>query len=523
VLVIACANIANVLIARSTARRHELSVRLALGATRWRLARQLLLESAVIAVAGAILGLAFARWSGALLVRQISSATFLDLTFDWRVLAFTAGVAAATAILFGVAPSLGMVSVAPNDALKTRNRGASADARFGIRHALVVAQIALSLALVVSAGLFVHTFVSLASRPLGFDVDPILVMNISAQKSTTPVSARPALFERVRQAAAGVPGVAAAGLSYTTPVGNASWNTLVVVPDQPGLTDRQRTPMVNSVTPGWFALYGTTLVSGRDFDDSDRTGAPDVTIVNRTFAKKFLPGVNPIGRTVTEEDGPRTRVYQVVGLVEDAAYQTVRGELPPTMYVPVAQVTEEGLFSGMALSVRARAGAPGDLTRPIAAAIAAIDPNLAMTPRSLSEYIRGAVRQERLVAMLSGFFGGLALLLAGLGLYGVTSYSVSRRRGEIGIRMALGALPSAVVRLVLARSGWLVAIGIAAGAVVSLWAVRYVGTLLYGVTPYDPLTLTGAAMALAGVGLLAAWLPARRAAGVDPTTTLRES
>ncbi len=520
VLVIACANIANVLIARSTARRHELTVRLALGATRQRLARQLLLESLTIAAAGAGLGLLFAQWGGALLVRQISSATYLDLSPDWRVLGFTAGVAALTAVLFGVAPSLAMVSLSPNDVLKERGRSTT-DARFGVRNALVVVQVALSLMLVVGATLFLRTFEAILTRPVGFDVDPLLIVTVNAKQAQADPKAMPLLFERVREASAAVPGVVSAGLSFTIPIGNAGWNTLIVVPGKPNLTDRQRLSDVNLVTPGWFRTFGMRLVAGRDFDARDQAGFPDVTIVTQAFAKKYLSPGDPIGQRVLEEDGPRTKSYEVIGVVEDSAYRSLRSDLQPILYRALAQGGADGPQGSVEMSVRAAGGDPSALARAIAEAVREVNPSLIVTVRPFSTFIQSATRQERLVAMMSGFFGGLALLLAGLGLYGVTSYSVSRRRAEIGIRMALGARPNRIVQMVLGRVGWLVGIGIVAGAGLSIWTSRYIATLLFGVSPHDTLTLIAAAFALGLVGLAAAWLPARRAARIDPTIALR--
>jgi predicted permease len=520
VLVIACANIANVLIARSSARRHELSVRLALGATRGRLARQLLLESVMMAAGGAALGLLFAQWAGALVIRQISSTAFLDLTPDLRVLGFTAGAAILTALLFGIAPSLGMLGIAPTEALGDRGR-VGGETRFGVRAVLVVVQIALSLALVVGAALFARTFSSLLARPLGFDSAPVAVASINVQKAATG-EARAILYERARAAVAAIPGVEAAALSYTTPVGNASWNTLISVPDHPNLPERDRAPRVNALAPAWFTVYGMPLVAGRGFDAHDVKGSPDVAVVTRTFAARYFKTGDPIGQQIHEETGPRPRDYRVVGIVEDSAYRSLRAAVQPIMYVPLAQTGDLAASAArVELSVRARSGAADSLIRPITTTLEALDPNLALTVRPLSLQLEAALRQERLVAMLSGFFGGLALLLAAIGLYGVTAYSVSRRRAEIGLRMALGARPDRIVRLVLRRAGWLVAAGAIAGLTLSMWAAGYVRALLYGVGEHDPITLAASVVVLMAVALISAWLPARRASRIDPTIALR--
>ncbi|MBZ5560757.1 MAG: ADOP family duplicated permease, partial [Acidobacteriia bacterium] len=530
VLLIACANIANLLLARATARRHEWSVRLALGASRWRLVRLLLAESLVLSVAGAALGLLIARCGAQLLVQALSTqnnTVFLDLSLDWRVLGFTSGVTILTALLFGTAPAFRASGVAPMEAIKEHGRGTSGDARVSMTSGLVVAQVALSVVLVVAAGLFMRTFGSLANLHLGFDRDPVLLVQINAQRTEIPVTDRLATWERVRQSVLAVPGVAAAAVSFVTPVSGMTWNNRVDVSDGVPLPERQRQSNFNAITPGWFITFGTPVLAGRDFNESDRKGAPPVILVNQAFAKKFFNGANPIGHTVTWGLGNTVPepTREIVGLVADAVYRSLREPIPPTMYVPVAQFNESRQVAppSVSISVRSASGSPALLARSVGAAINGVNRDLALTYRPLADQVNASLTQERLVAMLSGFFGGLALLLAGLGLYGVTSYAVSRRRTEIGIRMALGAAPAGVIRLVLSRVSLLVGIGVLAGAGASVWASKFVATLLYGLEPRDPLTLVGSAVTLAAVGALAGWLPARRASRIDPAEVLRDS
>jgi putative ABC transport system permease protein len=279
----------------------------------------------------------------------------------------------------------------------------------------------------------------------------------------------------------------------------------------------------NSATPGWFATYGTRLLKGRDFTDRDVAGAPEVAIVNETFARRYMTG-DPLDQTVRFERGPEgNRSVQVIGVVRDAAYRSVRDPIPPVMFLPMVQAHAGEDPVHLNLSVRAAAGSPVLLTKSLAAAIAAVDPDIALTFRPLAAFIDGALVRERLLAMLAGFFGALALLLAGMGLYGMTSYAVSRRRAEIGIRIALGARSSRVVALMLEKIAIPVALGLIAGAMLSLWASRYVGTLLYGLDAQDPVTFVGAALFLCAVSAFAAWLPARRAARIDPARVLREA
>jgi len=528
VLLIACANIANLLLARVTARRHEISVRLALGASRWRLVRQLLAESLLLSLCGAAVGLLFARWGSQLLVRQLSTSTntvFLDLGLDWRVLAFTTLVSVLTALLFGVAPALRASRVRPNEALKEQGRGISTDRRFSMSNILVVVQVALSLILVVAAGLFMRTFSSLANLDLGFERDPVLIVNVNAQRLVMEPADRPAFYERLRAAAASVHGVASVSASAVTPVGGSTWQFLVEIPDGPTLPERERVAHVNLVSPDFFKTLGTRVIAGRDLSAQDRRGSPAVVLVNEAFAKKFFNGENPIGKTVRQPPFPGRSgsAHQVVGYVQDAVYRSVRLAVPPTMYLPVAQNPEPP--SSISLSVRAAGGSPALLIKPLAAALGGVNGDLSITFRPLAEQVNASLIQERVVALLSGFFGGLALLLAGLGLYGVTSYAVGRRRTELGIRMALGAEPGEVVRLVLRRVAMLVGMGIALGVGLGILAgataAKFITGMLYGLQPKDPLTFAAAAVILTLVGALAGWIPARRASRVDPALVLR--
>ena len=522
VLLIACANIANLLLARAAARRHEISVRLALGASRGRLMRQLLSESLLLSGLGAVLGLLFAQWGSRLLVRQLSTSTsnvVLDLGIDLSVLGFTTVVAVGTALLFGMAPAFRASRVQPNEALKEQGRGLSADRRFGLGNLLVVVQVALSLVLIIGAGLFMRTMASLATLDLGFQGDPVLLVTVNAQ--ALEAERRADIFDQLRQRASTVPGVEGAALSVVTPVSGSTWNNLFEFPDNPDLPERERIVNINIVTPGFFNTYGTRLIAGRDFSSADDAGAPPVAIVNEAFARKYFNGENPVGRRVRDAAFPdRPGVTrEIVGYVEDSVYRSLREPMSPTIYFSLEQRAE--VPTGINLSVRSAAGSPVLLIRPVAAGIGSVDRDLAFNFRPLAEQVNASLIQERLLAMLSGFFGLLALLLAGLGLYGVTSYAVSRRRTELGIRMALGAAPAGVVSLVLKRVGVLVAAGVLIGSGVALYASTFVSTLLYGLEPRDPVTFVGAALVLAAIGALAGWIPARRASRIDPASVLR--
>jgi predicted permease len=530
VLLVACANIANLLLARASARRHEMSVRMALGSSKWRIARLLLIESALLSATGATAGLLFARWGSRLLVTQLSSqnnVVFLDLDLDWRVLGFTTLAAVATTVLFGLAPALRAVRVPPMESLKEQGRTIRGESRFSLGSALVAAQVALSLVLIVAAGLFMRTFSSLATMHLGFDRDPVLVVDINARRSAPDLASRVALYGRLREAAAAVPGVSAASLSVVTPVSGSTWNTLLETVDDRTLPSNDREIYVNHISPAWFRTLGIHLAAGRDLDDRDVAGTPDVAVINQTAARKFFPGTNPLGHTLRElgnpADTPPTRT--IVGVVDDAVYNNLRIAVPPTMYLAVAQFHSPNSamsLPGIDLSLRVASGAPALLIRPVAAALEGVDKNLALSFRPLRDYIDSSLTRERLLAMLSGFFGGLALLLAALGLYGVMSYVVSRRQTEIGIRMALGATPGRVIRLVFQRVTAVLAAGVVFGTVLSLWLSKFVGSLLFGLQPRDPTTLVAAAALLAAISAVASWIPARRASRIDPTRALRE-
>ena len=527
VLLIACANIANLSLARATARRHELSLRLALGASRWRLVRQLLTESLVLSTTGALFGMAIAAWSSRVLVRQISTSAntvFLDLSIDWHVLAFTAGIAALTTMCFGTAPAFHTSGVAPMDALKEHGRATVGPTCGATTDWLVVVQVALSLVLLVAAGLFIRTFLTLRERPLGFSADHVLLVGVDASRTMVDPAERLPIYERGLAAVRALPGVAAAALSLTTPIGTGQFTPRMEMTEPP--VDTQGPVWANLISPGWFATFGTPLVAGRDLTNGDRKGAPRVAVVNQAFARRLVDG-NPIGRTFTLY--PRTArslgPIEIVGVVGDAVYTSVRAPAPPTYYLPLPQfdyLAEIGIRT-INLSIRTGIQSPTMLTRSVATALAAENPQVTLTFRALSDQVSASLTQERVVAMLAGFFGALALLLAGLGLYGVTSYAVSRRRTEIGIRMALGAAPAGVVRLVLARVTMLVAIGVLVGAAVSVWAAKFVATLLYGLQPRDPVTIVAAVLVLGTVGAVAGWVPAYRASRIDPAEVLRDA
>ena len=447
VLLVACANIASLLLARALARRRELSVRLALGSSRWRIARLLLIESLIVAVTGAALGLAFAKWSSALLVQQLSTwenTVSLDLALDWRVLGFTAALACLSAIVAGVAPVIGLRSLTPGGALKDEGRGIAGDHRFAVRSTLVVVQIAVSLVLVVAAGLFLRTFASLNRLPLGFEPAPLFIADLDLQAKGGPPEARGARVERLREAAASVPGVRSASVASIRLLNGGGWSTGIIgIADGPMVRLRAAgLPFLwlNATTPGWFATMGTPLRSGRDFTAADRVGSPRVAIVNEAFARHYLSGGQALGQTVRLGRDADIR-YEIVGVVGDAVYANPRDGMLPTMYVPLAQRAPEDFWPEVSLTINAAPGRRAAVERDVAAALTRTDPNVAFTFGTFDQLVEATVTQERLIALLSAFFGGLALLLAAVGLYGVVAHAVRARQTEIGLRIALGRRP----------------------------------------------------------------------------------
>ncbi|HEY7058874.1 MAG TPA: FtsX-like permease family protein, partial [Vicinamibacterales bacterium] len=525
VLLIACANIANLMLARASVRRRDLSVRLALGASRARLARQLLAETFMLAALGTFGGFLVSQWCSAALVRQLATpgySPYLDLSTDWRVVVCVVGIAVVTALLFGLTPALGVSAIAPSDALKDQSRTLAGGTGQRLRNALVVAQVALSLTVIVSAGLFLRTFASLARTPLGFDPAQLLVATVDLRQTAADAASRAEMFHALGDAVAATPGVSAMGISAITPISGAGWNTRISYAGReiPASAGRAAMSWVNAVSADWFATYGMTIKSGRGFTSGDRVGAPAVTVVNEAFVQQFFRDRNPVGDEIAAEyvTAPGVTRFRVIGVISNAIYRSARAGMTPTMYVPLTQ--SGSVRSTMGFTIRTSMPF-GALTRDLSESLTRVAPGAALTFLPMRDLVRGSVAQERLLAAFSGSFGALALILAALGLYGVTSYSVSRRRAEIGIRMALGADRATVVRLVMRRVLVLLAAGLAAGTVLAAWASQFVGTLLFGLDAHDVRTFAIGALVLLAVGWIAGWIPARRASRADPMFALR--
>jgi putative ABC transport system permease protein len=523
VLLIACANLANLMLARATAREREISVRLALGASRARLIRQLLSESLLLAIAGALCGAVLAAELSHLLIAMISTMRdpiFLDLTTDWRVLGFTSALAILTTLIFGLTPALRAAGADPNSALKATRGMTAGRERFGIRRALVVTQVALSVVLLVSALLFVRSFRNVMTVDAGFQQKGVLIAYLDFTRLNIPAQRRDDFKQDLVERLRAVPGVDAVAGARLTPVGGSYSNDSIIGNSN---ADEKGFAWLNYVSPGYFSTLETPFIQGRDFNSSDTPTSPKVAIVNQAFVKKYLDASsNPLGKQfrVWAAPGKPPRIYLVVGVVKDAKYQDMHEELKSTMYFPMAQDEQTIPSPWTAVVVRS-----ADLSQGFVAgvrdAITRVNPAIDIQFRIFAEQIRESLLQDRLMATLSGFFGFLAALLAAVGLYGVMSYMVAQRTNEIGIRMALGAQSKQVLSMILREAGVLVLIGAAVGTALALLAAQLAASLLFGLKPRDPLTYVIAIAVLAIAAALASSWPAYRASKLDPMAALR--
>ncbi len=524
VLVIACANLANLMLARATAREREIAVRLAIGASRWRVVRQLLAESLLLSAVGGAAGLMVARWLSQFLVRLMtteSNRLFVDIAIDWRVFAFTAALAIATCVIFGLAPAIRATASAPGAAMKAGSRGSSdSRERFSFRRVLVVVQVALSLVLVVGALLFVRSLRNLMSLDAGFRQDGILVVNVDLRGAGIPEESRRPVYNALGDRLRAIPGVDGAAEAFIVPVSGSGWNNTVVI-DGKTYGDHADVVNFNSVGAGYFRTMATPILAGRDFTDRDTPNSGKVAVVTERFAQKFFGGQNPVGRTFQIEEGVGVDrpVFEIVGFVKDVKYTNLREEFTPIAFLAASQEAKPD--PGAQFVVRSSLPLTS-LTAQVSAVVSAANPSTIVDFQSLNILIRGSLLRERMMAMLSGFFGLLAGLLATIGLYGVMSYMVERRRNEIGIRMALGADRHTVVGMMMREAVQLLGIGLVVGGLAAVGAARWASTLLFGLKPNDPVTLVTAILALSIVATLASSVPAWRASRLEPTAALRE-
>jgi predicted permease len=521
VLLVACANLANLLLARASAREREIAVRQALGASRGRLIRQLLVESLLLAAVGAALGAGLAQTLSRFLVAFLSTSNdpvFLDLSPDWRVLGFAAGLAVLTCLLFGLVPAIRATRMEPGAVLKAGGRGMTAGReRFSLRRALVVAQVALSLVLVAGALLFSRSLGKLLTVDLGFRQEGVLTALVSFQRLNLAPERVPVFKDELLERIRAIPGVEAAAITHEIPFdGFGSASIRVDGAD----AQQGKSTSLGRVGPDYFKTLQIPLLAGREFDARDRADAPKVALVNEAFARKFLNGAGPVGQRFWIEagaDAPET-LYEIVGLVRDTKYGDLREEFAPIAYTAPAQDSRSG--PGGQVLIRSRLPQT-ETVAAVTRVLSDINPSITVRFQGFKQMIEATILRERLMATLSGFFGLLALVLACIGLYGILSYSVASRTNEIGIRMALGAGRRDVLWLILREALLLVIAGVAVGLPLIFALTRLASTLLFGLTPTDPVSLILAALLMLAVALVAGYLPSRRATRVDPLEALR--
>jgi predicted permease len=534
VLLIACANVANLLLARAASRSAEISVRLAVGAGRGRLIRQLLTESVLLAVLGGVAGVLFALWGNSALVALTDKDTGLipnnvDLNVNWRVLAFTMLVSLLTGVLFGLAPAWRATKLDLATSLKQSRRATGAVSRLG--KGLIVTQVALSLLLLVGAGLFIRTLYNLQRVNLGFNQENLLVFKLQPAQSGYKGERLAQFYQQLFARLDNLPGVRAATFGRVPLIARDNSSNGILLPGEDAMTAPGRSTMRQVARENYFAALEIPFLRGRGFTTQDDAHAPQVAIVNQTFANRFFPNDDVLGKQITFRSDKRT--VEVVGVVADTRYETQRKDIPPLLYTPWRQ--EGAMIGAMNFTLRTT-GEPMALAATVRQVVRELDSNLPITElNSQTARSQATLGQERLSARLLSFFGGLALLLAAIGLSGVLAYSVSQRTNEIGIRIALGAQTANVLRLVIWQGMKLVLLGLTVGAAVGYglkrllagqsfergsWQAR-MAEQLYGVSVTDPLTVAVIALLLILVALLACWIPARRATKVDPMIALR--
>jgi predicted permease len=523
VLIIACANIANLLLARSAARAGEMAVRLSIGASRGRLVSQLLTESLLLALLGGLAGMFVAQWTLDLIASLLPTfaATTLDFHVDRVAILFGAALTISTGLLFGLFPAIHSTRPDLVSSLKGQAgqpSGARAAARF--RTSLATVQIALSMALLVSAGLFTKSLMNVSRVDLGLKVDNVIMFGVSPELNGYTPERTKHLFERLEDELAALPGVTGVTAALVPLIGGSNWGNDVLVQGFSAGPDTDTNSRFNEVGPGYFATLGVPLIAGREFTRSDGAGAPKVAIVNEAFAKKFNLGRDAVGKRMGNRgrDGKQTLDVEIVGLMQNAKYSEVKQQVPPLFFRPYRQ---DDRIGNITFYVRTAVD-PEQFLSNVPKVVAKLDANLPVEDlRTMPQQIRQNVFLDRMISVLSAAFAGLATLLAAIGLYGVLAYTVSQRTREIGLRMALGAAPSRVRGMVLRQVGGMTIAGGVIGLTAAVWLGRLAQSLLFDMKGYDPIVLLSAAAALTIVALGAGFIPAHRASQVDPMQALR--
>ncbi len=516
VLLAACVNLASLMLARAAGRQREMGVRLALGAGPWQLIRQLLAESMLLSLVAAALGLTLAVWTSHLLLNTMwTGYTFatLDPILDLRVLAFTAAVTMATALIFGLAPAWRITQTDPATALKRTSRNVQTGA--GIFGKLLVSgQVALSLVLVIGAALFVRTLQNLRSADLGFRSHGVLLMNVFPQAGHEKIPDRAAYYHELAERLSRLPGVNAVSYSNAGPATNYNLKQPVSISSSP---DTPLQAVQDAVGPGFFHLIGMRVLAGREFDWRDTEKSPRVAIISDSLAKHLFHGVNPLGQKLDAGASPGRKGLEIVGVVNSASLWTPHDRTPMALFLPLLQ---EPLFQTPMVDILT-SGDPAALKELAARTLQSLGHQYSLRTQTLDERAETFLAEERVTAMLSTFFGALALLLASIGLYGLMFHAVAQRTSEIGIRMALGAQRSNVVTLILREMMWLTLVGVGIGLALALMAARLVSGMLFGLSPSDPATIALAIAILLVVAIVAAYFPARHAVRIDPASALR--
>jgi predicted permease len=521
VLLIACANVGSLLLSRAASRKAEISLRMALGATRWRIVRQLLTESMLLALIGGVCGVLLAQWGVTVLVNLVASEAPLDTRADAGILAFTAGVALLAGLLFGLVPAIQASRTDLSSAMKEKSRTARGFWRVSLSAALVVIQVGLSMVLLTGAGLFARSLAKLQSEDVGFDRTNMLLVGIDPRLAGYKPLELAGLYQRILERVSTVPNVQAVSLATYSPFSGSQRSSSIVIT---GLTaEPGQEPVVEDILAGprYAETLGVPVLRGREIEIRDTATGPRVAVVNETFAERYFKGQNPIGRTFTFDDETDNGApLEIIGVIGDVKSQETREPVIPAVYRPILQIQDQAAY---AVSIQIRTnGDPTAVAAPVRQMINQVDDKLPIFGvTTMHEQIRDKLNQDRLIAQLVSFFGALALILACIGLYGVMAHGVARRTNEIGIRMALGAKGGNIAWMVLRETLVLVVAGLALGIPVALLSARLIAAQLFGLSPTDPLTLIAAAVVLTVVALLAGYIPARRASRVDPLTALR--
>jgi predicted permease len=516
VLLIACANVANLLLARASVRRREIAVRLALGASRGRLVRQLLTESLLLALLGGAAGLILTQWTSGLLPKFFPDniAVGLDFGIDWRVLVFTFGVSLLTGVLFGLVPALQATRVNLLPSLKADIKAQGPRRRVGLRDALVISQLAVSLVLLICAVLFVRSLRQAVTFDPGFAAQNLLIASLETHPANLNRQQGRIFYDQTLERIGSLPGVQAVSLSTVVPISGGGQRRNIVLEGYQPQPNEDTELNTNVIGPNFFNAMGIPIVAGRDFNVHDKEGSPPVVIVNEELARRYFGG-NAVGKHLrTSSEKP---FGEIVGVVRNAKYRNLREETLPFIYIPLGQEYQ----TGMTLMIRT-AGDPLLLAGAVRSEVQAINKDVPVfSVEAMSERINTQIAADRMIAVLLSIFGGAALLLASIGIYGVVAYSVAQRTHEIGVRIALGAEQRHILKLIVGQGMILVLIGAGIGLGLALAVTRVLKSLLFGISATDPLTFTVVVLGLVGVALLACYLPARRAMKVDPLVALR--